>query len=323
MDLSIIIINWKSREFLRACLKSVYSNVTGIEFEVVVVDNASFDGCDEVLGNEYSGARFFQSQANLGFSGANNFAFARATGKYLLFLNPDTEIEGQSIQRMYEALRTTSDAGAVGARLLNSDRSLQTSCIQAFPTIANQALDAEALRARFPRWSLWGTRPLFDGTKTPEPVDMISGACIMTSRAVFEQVGGFSERYFMYAEDVDLCCRIAQLGRRCYYVPDTTVIHHGGQSSVSASKRDFAAITMRESLFRFLEFSRGAGYAAAYRFTTGGMALLRVLILGAQGSDAVHKWKSIFRWAIGLERPVAVAEGNAADGAAAALTSDK
>ena len=132
--------------------------------------------------------------------------------KLCLFLNPDTELVGPAINVLFDHLRALPDAGAVGCKLLNSDGTVQTSCIQSIPTILNQVLDSEASRAKWPRSLLWGMAPLFSASENPEEVEAITGACVMLKREVFEEVGLFSEDYFMYAEDIDLSYKIRKAG---------------------------------------------------------------------------------------------------------------
>jgi hypothetical protein len=313
VDLSIIIINWKSADFVRKCLTSIYTNPTGLNFETIVVDNASFDGCGEMLGREFPGVIFIQSHENLGFAGANNLGFAHSNGKTVLFLNPDTEIIGPAIREMWSFLESRDDAGAAGAKLLNWDLSVQTSCIQRFPSILNQILDFDCLRNLFPKSALWGTWPLFADSARPTPVDVISGACLMAKRGVLANAGVFSSDYFMYAEDVDLCHKIQKQGLSCYCVPQATVVHHGGRSSSSKPENNFAAIMMRESRLKFMRKTKGKLYAFAYQSSTVLVAVTRLLVLGAVlllTAGRVHrssigvafgKWASILRWAIGLE----------------------
>lgn len=312
-DLSIIIVNWKSAAYLRKCLRSIYANTKGLDFEVVVADNASFDGCDEMVKAEFPTVRFVQSETNLGFAGANNLGFRHSSGKDLLFLNPDTEIIESAIEVMWSFLEATPDAGAVGCKLLNTDLSIQTSCIQAFPTLLNEFLDSEHLRRLFPRSRLWGTGPLFDSDGQPAPVEVISGACLMVRRKVFEQVGWFSTEYFMYAEDMDLCYRVQKAGWKNCYLGEPKVIHHGGGSSNSSPKICFAAIMMRDSKWKFMRETRGRFYASAYRAATAAAALGRLILLGvvllltagrfrrARLSLSWTKWVKLLRWAVGLE----------------------
>src|ERR1017187_2294182 len=151
MDLSVIIINWNSRDYLRECLISVIGGTGDLTCEILVIDNASHDGAAQMVAAEFPRVTYIQSDRNLGFSGGNNHAARQATGDFLLFLNPDTVVEGDTLVKLVGALRRQPDAGIAGARLLNSDRTLQTSCVQAFPTVVNQFLDCEWLRRRFPR----------------------------------------------------------------------------------------------------------------------------------------------------------------------------
>ena len=312
-ELSIIIVNWRSVEFLQKCLATIYATTREIEFEVIVVDNASFDGAAEMASRVFPQVRFVQSQKNIGFAGANNLGFRHSAGENLLLLNPDTEIVGDAIPNMLSVLRANPDAGIVGCKLLNSDGTIQRSCVQRFPSILNQAVDADYLRTKFPGLAIWGTQKLTESNAAPAPVEVISGACLLIRRSIYEELGGLSSDYFMYAEDVDLCYRSAQLGWKAYYTGQAQVIHHGGRSSDSATRNNFAAILMRESLVKYMQNTRGNFYALAYKVTTGIVALFRwillsfvwVMMLGRKKSQWLSlsraKWGKIFRWAIGLE----------------------
>ena len=212
MDLSIVIVNWNSADYLRQCLRSIHETVKNLNYEVIVIDNASFDGSEAIIKQEFPSVRFIQSNKNLGFARANNEAFKASSGHSILFLNPDTEVLGDAIEILHGQLRRLPRAGAVGPTLLNSDMTMQTSCIQPFPTICNQALDMEVLRGRFPRLKLWGMQALYSDSDIPAVVEVISGACLMVRREVFENIGMFSTDYFMYTEDIDLCYKIRTAG---------------------------------------------------------------------------------------------------------------
>lgn len=317
MDLSILIVNWNSKEFLEKCLHSIFSHTSDIKFEVIVIDSGSFDGCDRMLNESYPSVRFIQSQINLGFARANNRAFQEAAGMYALFLNPDTEIVGAAVIALYSHLKSLPNAGMVGARLLNSDGSLQTSCIQSMPTIANKILDSAFLRARWPHSKLWGTAALFDQGAAASEVDAISGACLMIKSSVFREVGGFSEDYFMYAEDIDLAYKVYRAGYRKYFVPQSTVVHHGGNSTARAPNT-FTAVMMPEATFRFFRKTRGRRYAAAYRCGMSVNAIIRLVLLrvsrllALSGRDrrshqaSLRKWRELLRW--GLNRNTVVQE---------------
>ena len=313
-SLSVVIVNWNSAQFTRKCLQSLYRNAGTLHPEVVVIDNASYDGCEAVVQADFPEVRFIQSQNNLGFSRANNLACNYVNGDLLLFLNPDTEIVGSAIQSMVSCIESVHDAGIVGPRLLNTDLSVQTSAIRSFPSIWNRFVDCEYLRRTFPYSPLWGNRVLFEECSVPVPVEAISGACLMIRRKMFEAIGRFCPEYFMYAEDTDLCYRVWKSGWRNYYVGDAMVIHHGGESSSSQSVNHFSSIMMRESCSKYFRMHHGLVYAKLYRTSMAISALLRWLILLAAGAFAMspqrrrdlcssrNKWVGIMRWAVGLER---------------------
>ena len=313
MDLSIIIINWHSSDFVRECLKSLWAGSTPCNFEVIVVDNASSDGCGQMLEVEFPRTKFIASVTNLGFARANNLGAREAAGRNLLFLNPDTEVVGDALPHMVAFLDGRPDAGTVGCRLLNTDRSLQTSCVQAFPSILNQAIDSEYLRQRFPGSGLWGTSALLSKSG-PSDVEVISGACLMIKANVFNTVGQFTPDYFMYAEDADLCFKVRQAGCKNYYLPDASVVHHGGRSSDKSTESNFAAVMMRESLMKFMQLHRGPVYAAVYQGTIAIAAAIRIVLLGVgclytwgeARREALYKslrkWIKLLRWGLGMER---------------------
>lgn len=312
LTLSIIIINWKSKGYVRVSLESIASNIGDLTHEIFVVDNASFDGCGEMLASEFPDVQFLQCEHNLGFAKANNLAFARSRGRNVLFLNPDTEIRGDAIQVLIAALSSAPAAGMVGARLLNSDLTLQTTCVTAIPSILNQTLNSDVLRRHFPRWRLWGMRALYDGSREPVAVEAISGACMLGTRAVFERVGAFSTSYFMYAEDMDLSLKVARTGAAIYYVPTATMIHHAGGSSSRQVDWSFSDLVLRESLVRFFVEHRGVAYASLYRLSIALVSALRLVVLALASpilllrgrkrtlARASNKWAHILLWSVGL-----------------------
>jgi GT2 family glycosyltransferase len=312
-DVSIIIVNWNSKQFLTDCIGSIYRYTQDIDYEVIVVDSGSFDGCGELIDTDFPAVRFIQSEANLGFAGANNLAFRHSRGRNILFLNPDTELTSAAVNLLADFVERRPNAGAVGCRLLNRDGSVQTSCIQAYPTLLNQLLNTEYLRRLSPTSGLWGMAPLFSSERDPAEVEVVSGACLMMRRSTFEQIGGFGEEYFMYAEDLDLCYKAAQAGFRNYYLPQATVRHFGGGATESAPS-EFAVVMMRESVWRFLRKTRGAVYGVSYRLATMVSAAIRlgilillmplqhVLHLGARQPHTIRKWIAILAWSLRIKR---------------------
>ena len=307
MDLSIVIVNWNAKAYVRKCVASILANPPRATYEVVVIDSGSLDGCGEMLRTEFPMVSAIQSDENLGFARANNLAARQSSGEYLLFLNPDTEIVGGALDSLYSHIQVLPSAGTVGCRLLNSDGSVQTSCIQSIPTITNQVLDSEFLRARWPKSRLWGMAALYDTVGKPVRVEAVSGACIMIRREVFESIGGFNEEYFMYAEDIDLSYRVSRAGYNTYYVPHASIVHHGGGSSEQAVS-EFAAVMMREATWRFLRSTRGSAYSAAYRVGIAVSAIARLVAIaagsvltGGRRGLSAQKWLAIVKWSVGLD----------------------
>jgi hypothetical protein len=209
----------------------------------------------------------------------------------------------------------------VGCTLLNKDLTLQTSCVQAFPTPLNQALDAEWLRRISPRSRLWGMAALFANPPSETAVEGLSGACIMMPRAVVEKVGGFTESYFMYGEDLDLCYKVRRAGFIVAYTPHTRLVHLGGGSSAGVVKAT-SNVNMRQSVYHFLELNRSKLAARTYRFTMALTSVARLLLMAPlmlwgsavvrHGRGSWNKWIAILLWSVGaragaIPRPLTAA----------------
>jgi GT2 family glycosyltransferase len=308
--LSIVIVNWNSVQVLRPCLASIFKNAQDLHPEVVVVDNGSFDGSREMVKNEFPVVHFVQKANNIGFARANNLGFQCCSADTILFLNPDTEITRTAIQSLLACLEDNADAAIAGPKLLNSDGSVQTSCVRSFPTLLNELLDSEFLQVRFPRSRLWGMRVLIDDAASISPVEAVSGACLMIRRKVFNSVGMFSTSYFMYAEDIDLCFKVFRAGWQTCFVKNAIVVHHGGQSTISSSYRGFGDVVMKQSRMDFFRQHKGKLYAVAFRLmmalsALGRLAIVALPILLVPANRAFRqtwlKWVSILRWSLGLE----------------------
>ncbi len=309
--LSILIVNWNSKNYVRKCLTSLRANCGGLSHEVIVVDGASFDGCGEMVASEFPEIRFIQATENIGFGRANNLAFEHSRGEYILLLNPDTEVIGNAIQTLLSEAQRLPDLGLAGARLLNSDGSLQRSCM-AFPSILTDVFGLEWLRRSLPSWDVWGIHEMTVADKSPVIVEVMIGACVLTTRAFFERIGRFSPEYFMYSEDVDLCLKSVQAGRRNYYVPTARIIHHGGGGTQDAGSR-FANVMQRESRWRYYRKTRMPGYALLYRALMLASSLARLPLVGLlrlvdrretaqrRWTSRWVKWSGICLWCIGRE----------------------
>ena len=305
MKLSIIIVNWNSKDYLRLCLASIAKYAAGLPLQIIVVDGGSFDGCGEMLAAGFPDVEFVQSQENIGFGKSNNLGFGRVTGDLVLLLNPDSEVLPGTINELVEILASHPDAGMVGARLLNSDGSFQESSVHPLPTPLGTAIDSDVLR----RW--WWRKARISADGRPIVVDAVSGACILMRTKVFRQIGGFNPRYFMYAEDMDLCLKIKRSGLRVYHAPRAEVLHHGGGSSRTCFSK-FSTVMTREAVNLFMEINHGMLTVKLYRQLIGLSAVVRLSLLipvwimtPGQRRHArrasISRWWVVLRWLAGLE----------------------
>lgn len=305
MKLSILIVNWNSCELLRKCLRSIRTTHDGLDPQVVVVDGGSFDGCGDMVTREFPEVEFVQCPDNIGFGRANNLGFARVAGETLLLLNPDTELQPGALEEMLQALDAIPGTGLVGAGLLNPDGSNQLTSIHPAPTPWNCAVDCEWLRRRW--WRTKGPRT----DDAPVEVEAVSGACMMLRADLFRRLGGFDPRYFMYAEDMDLCHRVRKAGWRIHHVPRAHVVHHGGGSSATRFN-GFATVMIREALSLYMRANLGLGAALLHRALITVSATVRIGLLvpalAAGGKAlrtrrvlAIRKWWTVLRWSLGME----------------------
>jgi GT2 family glycosyltransferase len=313
MDLSIIYVNWNSLDYLRESIASVIEQTHSVAYEIIVVDNASPEPGVDLLEQTFPDVKIIHSENNLGFAGANNLGFRHSTGEFVLFLNPDTKLMAPSIDLLISRHKSLPDAGIVGCKLLNTDLSVQLSSIQTYPTILNQAMDAEYLRLRWPECPLWKIAPLFSEKVSLMKVEIIPGACMLLRRSVFQQIGLFSEEYFMYAEDLDLNYKVKAAGLTNYYVGETAIIHHGGTSSSRQRVSHWATIMKYRAMVQLFRKTRGSVYALGYRLAMGVVATGRLMLLGLMSllgnlvSDreslnySREKWKTVLKLTAGWQ----------------------
>jgi N-acetylglucosaminyl-diphospho-decaprenol L-rhamnosyltransferase len=232
MDLSIVIVNWNVRELLRHCLSSIYqATEASFELEAIVVDNASGDGSVVMVGESFPQVHLIANDENLGFTRGNNQAIAQSRGRYVLLLNPDTEVVGGALSTMVQYMDTHPQAGALGPQLLYPDGSVQPSR-RRFPTIATAFLESTVLQQWFPDNRVLRRYYIRDrGDDEVQEVDWVVGACLLARRQAIEQVGLLDEKFFMYSEEMDWCRRFKERGWRVVYLPTAQVIHHEAKSS--------------------------------------------------------------------------------------------
>jgi GT2 family glycosyltransferase len=234
MDLSIIIVSYNVKDFLRGAIASAQRSLAAgeIEGEIIVVDNNSSDGSAAMVRSEFPEVQLHGLNENIGFGRANNLALKKAGGDFQLLLNPDTILGEETLRTMLDFMRSHLDAGLAGCKLLNGDGTFQLSCRRGFPTPWASFTKLFGLASLFPNSKLFARYNLtylpIDDTYE---VDALGGAFMMISRAALEATKGFDEDFFMYGEDIDLCFRAKKAGFKVYYVNTTATIHFKGEST--------------------------------------------------------------------------------------------
>lgn len=242
MQLSIIILNYKTKGLVKQCIRNVQVSTNGFaclpvgrDYEIIVVDNNSNDGIKQMIDEKFPNVKFVQTGANLGFAAGNNAGMRIAKGKYILILNPDVTVLNNSLEKMVKYMEENSEVGIAGPKLINPDGSYQISC----RTFQDPKL---ILYRRTPLGLLpFAQKQLkkhlmldFDHNQIKE-VDWFLGACMLIRKSALDQVGLFDERFFMYLEDMDLCRRFWQKGYKVVYLADIEVVHLYERASANDS----------------------------------------------------------------------------------------
>lgn len=217
---SIIVLSYNTKDLLSACLRSVFSCLK-VPFEVIVVDNASEDGSVEMVNKQFKKAKMVVNRTNLGFSKGNNIGVKHVKGDYLLFLNSDTKLLTHNVSDMVELCEQEGKIAVVGGKFTTPRGLIEKSFGQTYNLLALlQYLLGE-------RTSLLA----HEAPKRVQDVDWVSGGFMLVRKDVFERMGGFDERFFMYVEDMEFCYRVKRLGYRVVYYPNAIILHEGQGSS--------------------------------------------------------------------------------------------
>ena len=232
IDLSIIVVNYNVKEFILNMLASLQPALKNISSEIIVVDNDSEDNSVEAIRKKHPEVILIENKKNLGFGTANNIGLEKSSGKYILFLNPDTIVRQNTFSTMIDFFEKNPHAGLAGCKILNPDGSFQLPCRRGFPGPWTSFTKLTGLSSLFPKSKLFAKYNLtyLDENETYE-VDAVSGAFMMIRREVYEKIGGFDPIFFMYGEDLDLCYRTQKEGYKVYYVHSTEIIHYKGEST--------------------------------------------------------------------------------------------
>lgn len=277
MDISIIIINWNSRDLLIDCIKSVYATTHNIVFEIRVVDNGSSDGSIKALRDAFPDVIIIENRHNMGFAKACNQALRLIKGKYAVLLNTDTILTDGAIKTALELMEKEIKIGICGGQLLNSDGTKQNS-IANIPSLTTELLNKSFLRRLLPKKYLGKEHSI----SSPVEVESIIGAFMVVRKQAIDETGLIDESYFFFFEETDWCLRMKKMGWKVFYHPDVRVYHLQGQTVKKVNIR--ARIEYWRS--RYIFFKKNHSRAALIALTIGLMMKLLInlslnLVLGA------------------------------------------
>jgi GT2 family glycosyltransferase len=226
VDLSIIIVNYRSRGLVRTCLRGIAKAKIRYSYEVLVVDNASNDGCVEMIWREFPDVRVFAAESNRGLASGNNIGIRAANGRYLLIINPDIALFEGMVERLIDYLERNPNVALVAPKLINPDGTIQYS-IYRFPTLLTPLLRRTFLANLPSAKKILRSYLMFDWDRNKSgPVDWVLGACMLVRREAYNVIGEMDERYFLYFEDVDWCRRFWAAGYEVHYVSEAQLVHY-------------------------------------------------------------------------------------------------
>lgn len=228
--ISIVIVSFNTKNLLGKCLDSIIENTT-IDYEIIVVDNASTDGSAKMVKEKYSKIILIENNQNLGFSKANNIAVKKSIGEYVLFLNSDTEIPENTLGEMIFFMDKNSNVGASTCYVRLPNGKLDDASHRGFPTPWNSIAHFSGISKMFPRSQfLNGYNMGFSNLEKPHEIDACAGAFMLVRRKAGDEVGWWDEDYFWYGEDLDFCYRLKQKGWKIFFVPNVYILHYKGAS---------------------------------------------------------------------------------------------
>lgn len=280
VEVSVIVINWNTRDLLDQALSTMQPAIAGLAVEVIVVDNGSVDGSVDMVRSNWPDVILVALPRNVGFAAGNNAGIRRARGRKIMLLNSDVIVLQSTMRGLVACLERRPEVGCAGARHLNADRTLQRS-MDRFPTLLSDLLSySEAHRLPAARAYLRRKYPWWGDHDTELEVGWVNGACLMVRREVLETVGLLDERFFIYGEELDWCYRMWEAGWRVVFTPDAEVVHLGGQAMDAASARRIVLLYLGQLKFYDKHYSRArasglrAGIAVLASARLGILALL-------------------------------------------------
>ncbi len=284
-SISVVVVSYNVRPFLDHCLRSLQRASQGGDVQIIVVDNASSDRSAEMVEERYPDVLLIRNRENIGFARANNLAFEKACGDFVLILNPDSFVQEDTLSILAERLMRMPDVGAVGPKIILPDGRFEPRSMRGFPTPWAAFSYLTGLSALFPRSRTFSRYLLtYLDPESENDVGALSGCCMMVRKSILEALGGFDGDYFMYGEDLDLCYRIRKTGFRILYTPATKIVHFKGES------------TRRSEIDRDYHFQRAMKLFVNKHLSGNSSFFARCIVtIGFQLRDAERVILSLFR----------------------------
>ncbi len=312
MDVTVVIVNWNGGHLLRDCLASISAIHGQLNLQVIVVDNDSRDGSREVAEKAFPQFTVLNSGTNLGYGKGNNFARPLAKAPFVLILNPDTRLLPNSLQFMLRAMHDHPEVAMLGPKMRSPEGEVHALGWQSFPTPWIYFCSFVFADTPIRRW--------FDHSSPPPSplrngyVTLLSGGCLLCRKSILDDVGWFDERYFMYAEDVDLCYTLVKRGWKLYYCADAEIVHVGGGTSEEAPT-GFSILMMQTSRAKMLRKYYGASAVLRFRLAIALGACFRLVVLSilhcvaivcpsaaiSRLNERIFKHHLLLLWSLGLK----------------------
>jgi len=304
-ELSVIIVSYNTKQLTLECLRSLYEQTRKIDFETIVVDNASADGSAQAVTAEAPQVRLIALEKNIGFAAANNLAAKYTQGQYLLLLNPDTVIRNNAVEKLLTFARANRRAGIWGGRTIFGDGSLNPTCCYNKMTPWSLFCRAFGLSALFNRWEFFNPEDLGGWQyNSVRQVDIITGCFMLVKRPLWDDLAGFDPLFFMYGEEVDFCLRAADKGFRPLFTPEAEIVHYGGVSEPNDAVRSPKLFKAKTTLIRLHWPKLFAGFGVAMLRTWVAVRAAFFAVAGlvmrkrfrAQKEKWLKLWQSRKKW---------------------------
>jgi hypothetical protein len=304
LDVSVVIISYNTADWTRRCLASLYEQTRDVDFEVLLVDNASSDGSAAMVSKEFADVRLIVMGENVGFGRAVNLAARQATGRYLLLLNPDAEVVDGAVQHLVRFADTSPINRVYGGRTLRPEGGLNPTSCWGLPSVWSLVCFATGLSTAFRQSRLFDPESLGNWQRdSVRTVGMVTGCLLLIDRALWERLGGFDPVFFMYGEDADLCIRATDLGASPVITPSSTVIHAVGAST--ARRADKMTLVMKAKVTLVRKHWREPRRSVGVHLLLAGVAVRAALtpLSRARGTTWVDVWRDREQWQSGYLPP--------------------